>query len=298
MIRERCLPGVSSMPLWQNVLLVYRSGSIFPVVCFPDRNLRMHLLKPVMMKRLAPLFAFVRFEYKNYLRQHRYLRDLVAIVIFIILFEAFLTGDQYTEDIWIVFAVFAILLNLLTAPSVFFLEKGNTLYFLLSKPNGRRNLFISKVILIIFIDLMWIVLFALLYGLRFLSLTYFMNMPLKLSVIVLILLLSTLLLSLSYTYRPQLSWLIMILLVFGSIFPKVKLFPLHSPGDWYKILSLLLPPFAELSDLMVSVTWQGWSPGFLDVSPGWQIFFLLVAILQIGCWLFVSCRKMMRKDLI
>lgn len=253
---------------------------------------------PAMMKRLVPLFAFVRFEYKNYLRQHRYLRDLVAIVIFIILFEAFLTGDQYTEDIWIVFAVFAIILNLLTAPSVFFLEKGNTLYFLLSKPNGRRNLFISKVILIILIDLMWIVLFALLYGLRFLSLTYFMNMPLKLLFIILILLLSTLLLSLSYTYRPQLSWLIMILLVFGSIFPKVRLFPLHSPEDWYKILSLLLPPFAELADMMVSVTWEGWSPGFLDVSPGWQIFFLLIAMMQIGGWWFLSARKMMRKDLL
>jgi len=250
------------------------------------------------MKRLTPLFAFVRFEYKNYLRQHRYLRDLIAIVIFIILFEAFLTGDQYTEDIWIVFAIFAIILNLLTAPSVFFLEKGNTLYFLLSKPNGRRNLFISKIILITLIDLMWISLFAFLYGLRFLSPAYFLNMPLKLMFIIFILLLSTLLLSLSYTYRPQLSWLIMILLVFGSIFPKVRLFPLHSLEDWYKVLSLLLPPFAELTDLMVSVTWQGWSPGFLEVRLTWQLIFLLVAILQIGFWSYISARKMMRKDLI
>ena len=225
------------------------------------------------------------------------MRELVVIVLFIILFEAFLTSDQFTNDIWIVFAVFAIILNLLTTPSLFFLEKGNTLYFLLSKPHGRRNLFLSKVILIVLIDLLWVFLFSLLYGLRFLAPSYFLSMPIKLFFITIILILSTLLLSLTYTYRPQLSWVIMIFLVFGCILPKAKLFPMHSPGEAYKLLALLLPPFTEIADLMVSVNVWNWQPGFLEIPSGWQLAFLALAFVQIAALLVISLRKMMHKDL-
>lgn len=251
-----------------------------------------------MRQQIIPLLAFIKFEYKNYFRQHRYLRDLVAIVIFIIMFEAFLTSEQITDNIWLVFAVFALILNLLTAPSVFFLEKGNTLHFLLSKPNGRRNLLLSKILLIVMIDLLWVTLFACIYGLRFLSLQFFLSMPLKLLLVGILLLLSTLLLSLVYTYKPQLSWLIMIVLIFGYILPKGKLFPLKSFVEVYKVLALLLPPFTEITDLMVSIGIIYWRPGFLEMGWSSQLLFLLLAIIQILLLGILSYRLVARKDMV
>ncbi|RMI09239.1 MAG: hypothetical protein D6681_07305 [Calditrichaeota bacterium] len=244
------------------------------------------------------LWAFVRFCYKNYLRQHRYLRELIAIVIFIILFEGFLTSDRLDPHIWIVFAVFAIILNLLTAPSLFFFEKGNTLYFLLGKPHGRRNLFLAKVVLIVLVDLFWVALFASIYGLRFLAGDYFLMMPVKLLGIALILLLSTLLLSLAYTIRPQLSWLIFLLLVFGCIVPKARLLPITSLFQSTKLLAFLLPPFAEMADLLVSLSPEGWQPGFLQMGLGAQIGFLGLALAQIALLFYLSGKRMLRKDFV
>lgn len=231
------------------------------------------------------LLTFINFCYKNYLRQHRYLRELIAIVIFSIFFGGFLTGDHLDDSIWWVFTVFAVLLNLLTSPSLFFLEKGNTLTFLLSKPHGRTYLFMAKVILIILIDLFWVLLFAVLYGLRFLSLDYFLILPLRLFFVAFVLLLSTLLLSLSYSFRPQLSWLIIILLVFGCIVNKSPMFPPNSLSEILKLLIFLLPPFFEISFITVS----------LDFSHA-QAAFLGVALIQIVALLLISLRQILRKD--
>jgi len=233
------------------------------------------------------LRAFIEFGFKNYMRQHRYLRDLAAVVIFSIFFGGFLSGNQLESNIWWVFAVFALILNLLTAPSVFFLEKGNTLYFLLNKPHGRKRLFLSKIILIILIDLTWVLIFALAYGLRFLSVEYFLELPLRMGIITLLLTLSTLLLSLAYTFHPQSSWLIFTLLVFGSIINKAPLFPIKSAGEVFKLLIFLVPPFFEINFISVS----------LEIS-GWHSVFLLIALLQIAAVYWISSKKMLQKDLV
>jgi hypothetical protein len=231
------------------------------------------------------LKAFISFCFKNYLRQHRYLRDLIAIVIFSIFFGGFLTGGPLHDNIWLIFTIFAVILNLLTAPSLFFLEQGNTLYFLLSKPNGRKYLFLSKIIVIVLIDLFWVFCFAALYGLRFLSPDYFLLLPLRLTFIAVLLLLSTLLFSLSYTYPPQLSWLIFVLLIFGSIIHKAGYFPIKSAAEMFKVLVFLLPPFFEIHALTISLDFSGYSA-----------FFLAAAIVQIAILYFVSGRKMLWKD--
>jgi ABC-type transport system involved in multi-copper enzyme maturation permease subunit len=115
------------------------------------------------------LAAYISFCFKNYLRQHRYLLDLVAMVIFSIILGGFLNGTHQDDNLWwMVLSGFAVFLNISTAPAMFFLEHGNTLHFLLSKPNGRRNLLLSKIIVIVLVDLFWIFLFSMLYGLRFL----------------------------------------------------------------------------------------------------------------------------------
>lgn len=247
---------------------------------------------------MAALFAYVQFLYKNYMRRHRYLRELIAVVIFSIFYGGFLSGGTLDDHIWLVFGVFAVLLNLLTAPSVFFLESGNTLTFLLSHPGGRQKLFHAKIILIVLIDLFWVGLFAAMYGLRFLSAGFFLLMPVKLIVIAMVLLLSTLLLSLAYTYRPQITWLIFVLLIFGFIVPKAKLFPLNAAMEFYKLFSLLLPPFTELLDTLVSITAEGWQPGFLQTGLSGQMLFVGWGCLQIAALYFFSRRLFMRKDLI
>ena len=51
------------------------------------------------------LVPFIRFGYMNYMRQHRYLRELAAAVIFTIFFGGFLTGPHLDDGIWWVFSV-------------------------------------------------------------------------------------------------------------------------------------------------------------------------------------------------
>lgn len=231
------------------------------------------------------VLPFIKFSYKNYMRQHRYLRDLAAVVLFSIFFGGFLSSDQLQEGIWWVFAVFALILNLLTAPSVFFMDNGNTLYFLLGQPHGRRRLLIAKIVLIVLIDLVWVAIFALAYGLRFADAGYFLMLPFRLMIIAMVLTLSTLLLSLSYTYHPQLSWLIFLLLIFGNIVNKEKLIPIEKLTDLPGLLALLLPPFFEINFISVAV----------DVTI-WHAAFAGLAIVQ-GTFLFwLTTRKMMQKD--
>lgn len=232
-------------------------------------------------------FALAEFCLKNYLRQHRYILDLVAIVIFSVFFGAFLTSGQLEDSIWLTFSALALILNFITSPALFFFEKGNTLHFLLSKPNGRRNLFLAKITVIVFIDLFWVTSLALLYGLRYLSVDYFLWLPLRLSLIALMLLLSTTLMSFAYTFRPQISWLIFVVVIFGCIVKKAALFPIESAGEILKVLALALPPFFEL--ILFSVA--------LQPHPR-EIVFLIIAAGQAVLWGGLSWILLKRKDLV
>ena len=233
------------------------------------------------------LLPYIKFGYLNYLRQHRYLREIVVVVIFHIFFWAFLYDSEPDNSIWIVFCVFAILLNLITAPSIFFLEKGNTLYFLLSKPYGRRRLFLSKIILIILIDLFWVFIFALIYELRFLSLDFLLELPVRLFLVGSVLFLTTTLISFSYTYRPHISWLIILLITLGNIVNKGALLPIESWSEVYKILIFLLPPLLELNLFTTSLS-------FAEIN----FVFIIWAFIQIIILFMLSYKGMMRKDLL
>ncbi|MEJ2636353.1 MAG: hypothetical protein P8184_13820 [Calditrichia bacterium] len=94
------------------------------------------------------LGAYFSFFYKNYFRSHRYLREIVLLVIFNVFFWGFLYGPKAEDAIWTVFGVLALLLTMVTTPSVFFLEKDNSLYFALMHPNGRLKFLFSKFLLI------------------------------------------------------------------------------------------------------------------------------------------------------
>jgi hypothetical protein len=233
------------------------------------------------------LLTYIHFGYLNYIRQHRYIREIIIVIVFHIFFWAFLYNDKPEDSIWTVLNVFAILLNLATAPSLFFLEKGNTLHFYLSKPYGRRNLFLSKIILSILIDLAWILLFALIYGIRFSSADFFLFLLVRLPLVTWILLITTLLISLSYSYRPQLSWLVFALIIFGSIVNKGALLPINGFGEIYKILAFFLPPLLELNFLTADLS-------FVNI----HFVFVILALVHIAGLFWVSYRGMMRKDLL
>ncbi len=238
-----------------------------------------------MQLALRQYLAFLGFLYRNYMRSHRYLRELVVVVIFHIFFWGFLYSNQPEDPIWWVFSVFAVLLNLVTTPSMFLLEKGNTLHFLLARPHGRRFLFLARVGLILLIDLVLVTFFATIYGLRFLSSGFFLHLPLRLAGIAWILLLSTLLLSLPYSYRPQLSWLVLLLLIFGAIVNKAALLPAPFPRQAYRWLALGLPPFFEISYLLVHFT----------IAPR-ALPFLVAGALQIVLLGWISYRGWMQRD--
>jgi len=233
------------------------------------------------------LTPYLTFFLKNYLRSHRYLREIVFLVVFHIFFWGFLYGNRAEDAIWTVFGVLALLLNLVTGSSLFFLEKGNDLYFSLIRPFGRIRFFLAKVVLIVFIDLAWVLFFALIYGVRFPEGNYFLLLPVRMALILLLLALSTLLISFSFTYRPYVAWLILLLLVFGSILNKTALFPPSGLREAYVLLTLLLPPFLEIIFTAVSLR-----PGM------WQSVFLLVAAGQIGLYLWLNLRFLRRKDFI
>ena len=239
------------------------------------------------MIKLKPLLAYIRFCYTNYTRQHRYIFELVAMIIFSIFFGGFLTsGDVAGNYIWFVLVAFGIILNLITAHSLFSLETGNTLYFLVAKPNGRLYLLIAKVLLILAIDLFLVATLAIVYGLRFWDATAFVALPGQLIFLALILLSCTLLMSLTYTIRPQIIWLVFILIVFGYILNKAPLFPIQSIAETAKLLVFLLPPLQELTFLAMD----------FDFTP-WRSLFLIVAVLQIGILGYFTFRQMLRKDL-
>lgn len=233
------------------------------------------------------ILTYIHFGYLNFIRQHRYLREIVVVVIFHIFFWAFLYDKNADNSIWTVLTVFAILLNLVTAPSIFFLEKGNTLHFYLSKPQGRQYLFLSKIILIILVDLFWVLLFALIYGLRFFSLDFFLRLPIRLFLVGIVLLLTTLLISFSYSYRPQLSWLVFAFIIFGSIVNKGALLPIKAFSEIYKLIIFFLPPLLELNFLTADLS-------FKNVS----FIFAFIAAVHICILFLLSYRGIMRRDLL
>ncbi len=215
------------------------------------------------------------------------MREIVLIVIFHIFFWGFLYGEKPEDPIWTVLGVLALVLNLVTVPSLFYLEKGNALQFPLVRRNGRRNFFVAKFLLIFLIDFFWVAFFSLIYGIRFLDPGYFLLLIPRLAIIALLLLLSTALLSFSFTYRPGIAWLLIFPVVFGSIINKIALFPLHSWKEGYALLVFVLPPFLELIFAAVKVK-----------LTFWQIVFLLVAVLQFLFYFYGNLKLMGRKDLI
>ena len=229
--------------------------------------------------------AHFTFFLKNYLRSHRYLREIVAIVIFHIFFWGFLYGEKPDHAIWAVFGSLGLLLSLVTTPSIFYLEKGNSLSFSLVHPGGRKYFFLAKILLIFLVDFSWILLFSFIYGIRFLDANYFIFLIPRLIFIALLLLLAINLLSLIFTHRPWIGAILLVLIVFGSIINKVALFPLSSVSGGYKILSFLLPPFQELIYAAI----------LLKFTP-WRIIFLIITVLQIGFYLWLNLRLISRHD--
>jgi len=219
--------------------------------------------------------AYIGFQWQNYLRTHRYLREIAAMVIFAIFFGGFLSDPQGSDGVWLLFAVFAILLTSMSAPSLFFLEQGNALQFLISKPLGRRRFYLSKIVLIVLLDVAIVGAFAMIFGLRFLSLNYFLWFPLRLALITLMIALITALIGLTHAYRPTWSWWIITLIIFGGIVNKGGVLPIAGINEAYKLLVFLLPPLQELSFMCVSLQFTPLSFIFLTVALG-QLLLLLV----------------------
>lgn len=237
-----------------------------------------------MLKRLT---GFYLFGLRSYLRQHRYLLDLVVIALFIIMFEGFLKGSSETAAIWWVFAVLGVVLNFLTAPLVFNQEQGNARSFLLSRPDGRKNMLLSKICLIVSIDLFWVVLFAVFYGLRFPSADYFVLLLPRLLIIGMLISINTLMLSLTFSYRPQYSWLLFLLIILGFIVNKQQLLAINSFADIAGAAALLLPPYFELSYFSVELQ-----------TAGWTLLFLVHALLYGFFFWKLSSHLLKRKDFV
>ncbi len=221
------------------------------------------------------------------MRSHRYLREIVAILIFHIFFWGFLYSEQPENAIWTVFGVLAILLNIITVSSVFMLESGNSLYFSLVKPKGRKSFFYSKLLLIFLIDFFWIVVFSAIYGIRFFDAEYFLMLAPRLILIAVLMILAISILSLSFTYRPWIAFVLIVLIVFGGILNKSALFPIHSVGEGYVLLTVILPPFLELIYSAVTLEF-----------PQWRIVFLIIAVLQCCVYIYLNCKLILQKDFV
>jgi hypothetical protein len=233
------------------------------------------------------LKTYLNFFFKNYIRSHRYLREIILILLFHIFFLGFLNTETPDDMVWTVFGVLALLLNMVTVPSLFYLEKGNSLYFTLVHQSGRKWYYISKVVLIICIDFFWICLFSLIYGFRFLQLHYFTVLPIRLLLVILLMLLSVALLSLSFSYRPWIAWLILLLIVFGGIVNKSVLFPLNSFSEIYVIFCFLLPPLLEIIYGAVTLEFDFW-----------RDIFIFIALSQIVLYFYINFRLIMKKDFV
>lgn len=233
------------------------------------------------------LKTYLNFFFKNYLRSHRYLREIILILIFHIFFWGFLYSETADDMIWTVFGVLAILLNMVTVSSLFYFEKGNSLYFALAHQKGRLWYYLSKLILILCIDFFWIFLFALIYGLRFLELQYFMVLPIRLLLLVLLMSLTVLILSLSFSYRPWIAWVLLILIVFGGILNKIALFPIKSFSEIYVSLSFLLPPLQEIIYGAATLEFDFW-----------RNIFIFIALTQILIYFYINLRLLMKKDIL
>lgn len=229
----------------------------------------------------------VYFSYflKNYIRSHRYLREIVVILIFNIFFWGFLYTSEPENEVWTVFSTLSLLLNFITAPSLFFLEKSNSLHFSIMRRSGRQNFFLSKFLVILTIDFFWISLFTILYGLRFLNLSYFQLLLPRLLIIIFLMTLNISIISLFYSYKPWSIWILMLLIIFGSILNKVALFPIQSFSDIYVIFSFLLPPILEIIYSAVNLEFSFW-----------RVVFITIALLQIVIYFFLNLKLISKKD--
>ena len=130
-------------------------------------------------------------------------------------------------------------------------------------------------------------LFALIYGLRFLELQYFVVLPVRLLLLMLLMSLTVLILSLSFSYRPWITWVVLILIVFGGILNKIALFPIKSFSELYVSLSFLLPPLQEIIYGAATLEFDFW-----------RNIFIFVALTQILIYFYINFRLMMKKDVL
>lgn len=233
------------------------------------------------------LTVYFSFFLRNYLRSHRYLSEIILIFVMVIFFWGFLYTSKPEDVVWTVFAVLALVLNMVTVPSVYYLEKGNSLYFVLSHSRGRIHFLTGKLLLIWIIDFFWITLFAVIYGIRFLDGHYFAVLPLRLFFMGILMLLAILIFSLFYTYKPWIAWILFLLTIFGGIINKSALYPIESLSHIYAVFLVLLPPYLEL--IYSAVTLQ---------FPFWRTMFVLLAAIQIVFYFTLNYRLILRRDFI
>ena len=131
----------------------------------------------------------------------------------------------------------------------------------------------------------WVLVFALIYGLRFLQIDFFLELPVRLFLTGAVLLLTTILISFAYTFRPHFSWIIFLLIVLGNIVNKSALLPLHSLKEVYKIFIFLLPPILELNFFTTTLSFAEINGVFV----GW-------ALVQITGLFLLTYRGMLRRD--
>lgn len=224
---------------------------------------------------------------KNYLRSHRYLRELVVVVIFNIFFSGFLYSPNPEAEVWAVFGVFTILLAMVTVPSVFLLEKGNARAFLLVRPRGRLYFLLAKMLQAVVIDFVVLATFSLLYGIRYAELGYFAALPLRWLALLLILLLTVSILTLTFTCRSWMSMVALLWIVFGSILNKAALFPPAGFSELYKIIAFLLPPNLELIYSAIELK-----------LFGWRLLFIISGLLQLVFLIWLNYRCFLKKDLV
>ncbi len=229
--------------------------------------------------------AYIGFQWQYYLRTHRYLREIAAVVIFGIFFGGFLSDPHGGNGVWLLLGVFAILLSSMSAPSLFFLEQGNALQFLISKPLGRRRFYLSKIAFVVLLDGAIIGAFAVAFGIRFFSLHYFLWLPIRLFLIATIIALITTLIGLTHAYRPTWSWWIIVLIIFGGIVNKGGVLPVGGIQQFYKLFIFFLPPLQELTFLCVS----------LEFTP-MNLLFIAIAFAQLGILVFVGLQGIQQKD--
>ena len=114
---------------------------------------------------------------------------------------------------------------------------------------------------------------------------YFHLLIPRLTLMLLLMILSISILSLFFSHKPWLVWILMLLIVFGSIINKTALFPIHAIQEFYIFFSFCLPPILEII----------FSTATLDFSF-WRVIFLCIAFIQITFYFILNIKFISLKD--